>query len=49
LITANRFRLPTSVPQVAMRLRPDGRKALQEERRQWDIVTAALAKAIKHA
>ena len=31
------------------RLRPDGKKALQEERRQWDIVTAALAKAIKHA
>ncbi|MEO6777176.1 MAG: helix-turn-helix transcriptional regulator [Kofleriaceae bacterium] len=31
------------------RLRPDGRRALVEERRQWDIVTAALAKAIKHA
>jgi PadR family transcriptional regulator, regulatory protein PadR len=27
------------------RLRPDGRRALTEERRQWDIVNAALAKA----
>jgi PadR family transcriptional regulator PadR len=27
------------------RLRPDGRRALQEERRQWDIVSAVMAKA----
>jgi DNA-binding PadR family transcriptional regulator len=27
------------------RLRPDGRAALSEERRQWDVVHAALAKA----
>jgi len=27
------------------RLRPDGRRALAEERRQWDVVHAALAKA----
>src|SRR6187551_893905 len=27
------------------RIRPDGRKALGEERKQWDVVAAALAKA----
>ncbi len=27
------------------RLRPDGRRALAEERRQWDVVHAALARA----
>ncbi|MEO8706498.1 MAG: helix-turn-helix transcriptional regulator [Kofleriaceae bacterium] len=27
------------------RLRPDGRRALVEERRQWDVVHAALTKA----
>jgi DNA-binding PadR family transcriptional regulator len=31
------------------RLRPDGRKALAEERRQWDIVNAALARAWRSA
>lgn len=31
------------------RLRPEGRKALAEERRQWDVVHAALAKAWKPA
>jgi PadR family transcriptional regulator PadR len=29
------------------RVRPDGKKALVEERRQWDVVNAALAKALK--
>jgi DNA-binding PadR family transcriptional regulator len=27
------------------RLRPDGRRALAEERRRWDVVNAALTKA----
>ena len=31
------------------RLRPDGRRALTEERRQWDVVSAALTKAMKPA
>jgi DNA-binding PadR family transcriptional regulator len=31
------------------RLRPDGRRALQEERRQWQSVHAALAKAWRTA
>ena len=31
------------------RLRPDGKKALAEERRQWDVVNAALHKAWKPA
>ena len=31
------------------RLRPDGRRALAEERRQWDIVHAALTKAWRTA
>ena len=31
------------------RLRPDGRRALEEERRQWDVVHAALAKAWRSA
>ena len=31
------------------RLRPDGRRALQEERRQWDVVSAALTKAWRPA
>ena len=31
------------------RLRPDGRRALAEERRQWDVVQAALAKAWRTA
>ena len=31
------------------RLRPDGRRALAEERRQWDVVHAALAKAWRSA
>ena len=31
------------------RLRPDGRRALAEERRQWDVVHAALAKAWRTA
>ena len=31
------------------RLRPDGKKALVEERRQWDVVNAALHKAWKPA
>lgn len=31
------------------RLRPDGRRALTEERRQWDVVHAALAKAWRTA
>ena len=29
------------------RLRPDGRRALTEERRQWDVVHAALTRALK--
>ena len=31
------------------RLRPDGRRALAEERRQWDVVHAALTKAWRPA
>ena len=31
------------------RLRPDGRRALAEERRQWDVVHAALTKAWRSA
>lgn len=31
------------------RLRPEGRRALAEERRQWDVVHAALARAWKPA
>jgi DNA-binding PadR family transcriptional regulator len=31
------------------RLRPEGRRALAKERRQWDVVTAALAKAWRTA
>lgn len=31
------------------RLRPDGRRALAEERRQWDVVHAALSKAWRPA
>ncbi|HVK86449.1 MAG TPA: helix-turn-helix transcriptional regulator [Kofleriaceae bacterium] len=31
------------------RLRPDGRRALAEERRQWDVVHAALTKAWRTA
>ena len=31
------------------RLRPEGRRALAEERRQWDVVQGALAKALKPA
>jgi len=31
------------------RLRPDGRRALAAERRQWDVVQAALAKAWRTA
>lgn len=31
------------------RLRPDGRRALSEERRQWDVVHAALTKAWRPA
>ncbi len=31
------------------RLRPDGRRALVEERRQWDVVSAALSKAWRPA
>ena len=31
------------------RLRPDGRRALVEERRQWDVVSAALTKAWRPA
>jgi DNA-binding PadR family transcriptional regulator len=31
------------------RLRPDGRRALAEERRQWDVVHAALSKAWRMA
>jgi DNA-binding PadR family transcriptional regulator len=31
------------------RMRPDGKKALAEERRQWDVVNAALHKAWKPA
>jgi PadR family transcriptional regulator PadR len=31
------------------RLRPDGRRALAEERRQWDVVNAALTKAWRSA
>jgi PadR family transcriptional regulator PadR len=31
------------------RLRPDGRRALAEERRQWDVVQAALTKAWRSA
>jgi PadR family transcriptional regulator PadR len=31
------------------RLRPDGRRALTEERRQWDVVHAALTKAWRPA
>jgi PadR family transcriptional regulator, regulatory protein PadR len=31
------------------RLRPEGRRALVEERRQWDVVHAALAKAWRTA
>ena len=31
------------------RLRPDGRRALVEERRQWDVVHAALTKAWRTA
>ncbi|HTM20956.1 MAG TPA: PadR family transcriptional regulator [Kofleriaceae bacterium] len=31
------------------RLRPDGRRALAEERRQWDVVHAALSRAWRNA
>jgi PadR family transcriptional regulator PadR len=31
------------------RLRPDGRRALEEERRQWNLVNAALTKAWRTA
>jgi PadR family transcriptional regulator, regulatory protein PadR len=31
------------------RLRPDGRRALTEERRQWDVVSAALTRAWRPA
>jgi DNA-binding PadR family transcriptional regulator len=31
------------------RLQPDGRRALAEERRQWDVVSAALSKAWRPA
>jgi DNA-binding PadR family transcriptional regulator len=49
LIEAYEERGDTGRKRRYYRLRPDGRRALTEERRQWDVVNAALTKAWRTA
>jgi len=49
LIESYEQRADTGRARRYYRLRPDGRRALNVERRQWDVVHAALTKAWKHA
>ena len=49
LIEAYEERGDTGRKRKYYRLRPDGRRALAEERRQWDVVHAALTKAWRTA